>query len=145
MPRRFDAVVLDAGNTLVFVDPVRTGEILRCHGAPGDPERFTRAEREARTLLSRTVEEGIAGTEDHFWQVYFATLYRGMGLPEAAWPAATEDLMTLHAREHLWSHVAPGTGEALQRILDAGHRLAVVSNADGRVEGLLRDVGLADY
>jgi len=145
MTRRFDAVVLDAGNTLVFVDPVRTAHIIHRHGGTGDAARFRAVEREARILLSRRVEDGLAGTEDHFWQVYFATLYRGMALPDEAWPAATAELTAVHARAHLWSHVDPGTEEALRRILEAGHRLAVVSNADGRVEGLLRDVGLARY
>jgi len=140
--RRFDAVLLDAGNTLVFVDPGRTAEILRRHGAEGDPDRFRGVERDARILLSRHVEEGVSGTEDHFWRVYFATLYRGMALPEAAWPAATGDIMETHAREHLWSHVAPETPEALDRLLEAGYRLGVVSNADGRVEALLDAVGL---
>ena len=81
MNRRFDAVLLDAGNTLVFVDPVRTTEILRRHGASGDERRFTEVEREARILLSRAAEEGVTGTETHFWEVYFLTLYRGMELP----------------------------------------------------------------
>lgn len=145
MPRRFDAVVLDAGNTLVFVDPVRTAHIIHRHGGTGDGARFRAVEREARIVLTRGVEDGLAGTEDRFWQVYFTTLYRGMALPAEAWPAATEELMAVHARAHLWSHVAPGTEEALRRTRDAGHRLAVVSNADGRVEGLLGEVGLAGY
>jgi HAD superfamily hydrolase (TIGR01549 family) len=41
--------------------------------------------------------------------------------------------------------VEPGTGEALEALLDAGYRLGVISNADGRVEALLQAVGLRDH
>lgn len=142
MTRRFDAILLDAGNTLVFLDPVRATEILRRHGATGDEARFARVEREARILLSRAAQEGVTGTEGHFWEVYFLTLYRGMGLPEPATRAATDDILEEHARDHLWSHVLPGTKRVLEELRGAGHRLAVVSNADGRIQELLEHVGL---
>lgn len=145
MSRPFDAILLDAGNTLVFVDPSRTTEILRRHGATGDVARFTEVEREARILLSRAAEEGVTGTEGHFWEVYFLTLYRGMGLPEPATRPATDAIIQEHARDHLWTHVLPGTDRALQGLLDAGYRLAVVSNADGRVQDLLEHVGLGSF
>jgi putative hydrolase of the HAD superfamily len=141
----FDAVVLDAGNTLVFADPDRITSVLHRHGASGDASRFSTVERTARLRLSRRTDEGATGTEEQFWRDYFATLYEGMDLPPDAWGAVTADLQSMHARDHLWTHVGPGTLPALEAILDAGYRLAVVSNADGRVEALLERVGLASY
>jgi len=143
--RRYDAVLLDAGNTLVFVDPARTGAILHRHGAVLDADRYARVERDARAGLAREVEEGVTGTEGHVWRGYFTALFKGMELPESAWEAATGEIVAVHARHHLWSHVGPGTAEALRALQDAGYRLGVVSNADGRVEALLGDLGLARF
>jgi hypothetical protein len=50
-----------------------------------------------------------------------------------------------HRRDHLWTHVEPGTGEALDLLLGAGYRLAVISNADGRMESVLSPTGLRPY
>jgi putative hydrolase of the HAD superfamily len=138
------AVLLDAGNTLVFVDRERVLEIYRDLGVESDEARFLAAEREARARLSRRVEDGHSGTEKHVWKEYFVTLFAASGVPAEAMEAVGERLRAEHQREHLWSRVEPGTREALEEVLDAGYRLAVISNADGRVEELIRKVGLRD-
>lgn len=138
------AVLLDAGNTLVFVDRRRVLEIFRRTGIESNEERFVAAEFAARRQLSRRVEEGGSGTERHVWREYFLTLFRLAGVPDDALEVVGERIREEHARHHLWTHVEPGTREALERLLERGHRLGVISNADGRVEALLRDVGLRD-
>jgi putative hydrolase of the HAD superfamily len=136
------AVLLDAGNTLVFVDRERVLEIYAGLGVQSTEERFLAAEQQARARLARRVEEGHAGTEKHVWKEYFLTLFSLSGVPDEAMEAVGERLRAEHHREHLWSRVEPGTREALAALLDAGFRLAVISNADGRVEELIRRVGL---
>lgn len=139
------AVLFDAGNTLVFIDRDRILEIFRKMGLDPDEARFGEAEREARFELSTNEKEGLSGTERQVWMDYFATLFRRSGVPEEVTGAVAERLREVHATDHLWSHVDPRTPEALETLLDRGHRLAVVSNADGRVEALLEDRGLTPY
>lgn len=203
------AVILDAGNTLVYVDRVRMREIFReTAGVEVDEACFLEAEHEARLSLARAVEavraavdggrdgegsgrgegadgrepaadgeggaraladhdggaraladhEGGAraladaddgapppsGTEDHVWREYFLTLFRECGVSEADMPAVGERIKEIHDADHLWSHVEEDTAAVLDALLEAGYRLAVVSNADGRVERLLEDVGVRD-
>ena len=138
------AVLLDAGNTLVFVDRARVLDIYGQVGVTSTEERFLEAELEARSRLSHRVEEGGSGTERHVWRDYFLTLFRLSGVPEEALEVVGDRLREEHARLHLWSHVEPGTREALEGLLERGYRLAVISNADGRVEELIRSVGLHD-
>jgi len=126
------------------VDRRRILDIYAEMGVESDEERFLAAELEARSRLSRRVEEGHTGTERHVWRDYFVTLFRGSGVPEDALDAVGERLKAEHLRRHLWSHVEPGTREALEEIRDRGYRLGVISNADGRVEALLRTVALRD-
>ncbi len=66
-------------------------------------------------------------------------------MPEERLPAVGERVKEVHDRSHLWTHVPEGISEALQRLGEAGYRLAVISNADGRVEGLLERAGLRGH
>jgi putative hydrolase of the HAD superfamily len=138
------AIFFDAGNTLVFIDPGVVLPILREHGADPDLEAFREAEFLARTNLTRRVEEGAFGTENHIWQEYFQNLFRAAGVPEDHLAQVGERIREVHRRKHLWSYMDPRTVPALDRLADAGYRMAVISNADGRVEGLIQDVGIRD-
>ncbi len=143
--RSLEAVLFDAGNTLVFVDPDRVLAIFAEMGVPTTPESFREAEFAARGHLERVVEEGAAGTEEHVWREYFVTLFRECGVPDGVVEEIGERIRAAHRDEHLWSHVAEDTGPALERLRREGYRLGVVSNADGRVEALLTQTGLHEH
>lgn len=139
------AVVFDAGNTLVYVDPRRLLDVLGEGHVATDLDRVRRGELAARRRFQERVAEGHKGTEPELWREYFTGILREGGADDATLPDVARRLRETHAQRHLWTWVQPGTAEALQALLDGGYRLAVVSNADGRVEGVLRDVGLRDY
>jgi putative hydrolase of the HAD superfamily len=139
------AVLLDAGNTLVFVDRHRVLEIYRSHGVEADETVFLEAEFQAREVLIQRIGEGGTGTEAHVWRGYFETLFARSGVPAERMEQVGEALVRIHREEHLWTWVEPGTGEALESLRDAGYRLAVISNADGRIEGLLQSRGLREH
>ncbi len=144
-PPGVKAILLDAGNTLIFADRARILEMYRAEGVESDTATLVRAELEARAELAARVEAGAVGTEPHLWREYFLTLFRRSGVPEGALDAVGRRLREEHHRDHLWTHVEPGTEGALQALLDAGYRLAVISNADGRVEAVLESAGLRPY
>jgi putative hydrolase of the HAD superfamily len=138
------AIIFDAGNTLIFIDPRVVLPILRDFGATVDGEGFRRAEIRARNQLSRRVEEGAFGTEPHLWQEYFQTIFRDSGVPESNHRALGQRVRDVHGKRHLWTYMEPETPAALDRLLEVGYRLAVISNADGRVESLLEGAGIRD-
>jgi HAD superfamily hydrolase (TIGR01549 family) len=45
----------------------------------------------------------------------------------------------------MWTGTEPGTHEALEKLRSAGFRLAVISNADGRMADVLDRCGLTTY
>lgn len=139
------AVLLDAGNTLLFVDPERVLPVFRKEGVEADRATFREAEYRARLNLSQVVEDGHRGTESHVWEHYFLTLFEECGVPEQRMDAVGTRLQELHGQSHLWTHVEEGTGEVLETLSEAGYRLGVISNADGRVEGLLEGAGLRSH
>lgn len=145
MAHRIEAVLFDAGNTLIYVHPGRVAEILRTAGADVDAQGVRRAERAARRRLNEVIDDGHLGTEPEVWRAYFSTLFRESGVPETGMEEAGRLLRETHALNHLWTWVEPGTVDALESLASAGYRLAVISNADGRVESVLRDVGLRPH
>lgn len=72
-------------------------------------------------------------------------MFRGVGVPADAFAALSQRLFARNAQRSLWCGVRPGTAEALEALRGRGLRLGIVSNADGRVDGLLGDVGLLPY
>ncbi len=139
------AILLDAGNTLVFADRSRVAAIYRSVGVPWDEARFVEAEMEARRQLARSIGEEHVGTERHLWREYFLTLFRRSGVPEALLDPVGEALRAAHTQAHLWTHVEEGTAKALDHLRGAGIRLGVISNADGRMEDALVRAGLRDW
>ena len=139
------AVLFDAGNTLVFIDRERTIPLLREAGAETGPERFREAECTALELISGLVDETSTGTEDDIWHQYFTTLFRENGVPEERLKEAGERLTEMHHERHLWTHVDDTTPPALEALRRAGIRLAVISNADGRVEAAIVASGIREH
>lgn len=139
------AVLFDAGNTLIYVDPYRLSDILRKAGADVDSEQVKEAELQARRHLHEVIADGHVGTEPEVWRGYFVELFRRAGVPVDGMDAAGQGLRDVHAHDHLWTYVAPGTLASLEALSGAGYRLAVISNADGRVEGVLDRVGLRSH
>lgn len=136
------AILFDAGNTLVYADPERMARIFADAGWPAPADRVREAELLARRQLHEAIGAGQVGTEPELWKHYFASLFLGAGVPPEGMEAVGRGLRRVHATEHLWTHVAEGTTEALEALLASGYRLAVISNADGRMESLLEQVGL---
>lgn len=136
------AILLDAGNTLVFADRDRILRLYAEVGVQADAARFGEAEIFARHQLSARVQEGATGTERHLWREYFLTLFRRSGVPEHSLDEVGERLVEEHRRSHLWTRVEVGTGEVLDRLRTEGYRLGVISNADGRMESVLESTGL---
>jgi putative hydrolase of the HAD superfamily len=144
LPAPIEGVLLDAGNTLVFVDPRRVIPILEQAGAASAAELYHEAEREARLALALAVGQGVTGHEDQFWRDYFMTVIRSCGVPPERVEDASRTLRRLHHEDHLWTWIQEGAPEALRRVSEMGYRLGIVSNADGRVEALLQRLGLAE-
>jgi len=139
------AVLFDAGNTLIYVDPERTASMLAEAGAATDVAAVRDAELRARRRLHELIAEGHVGTEPEVWREYFGTLFRAAGVPEDRMEQAGRLLRETHAHDHLWTHVEDGTTQALDALAAAGYRLGVISNADGRVESVLERVGLRPH
>ena len=145
------AVFFDAGNTLLQADPpvaVRYSDTARRHGADADPEavrdRFVTLwkvfQKQRQTMLFKTDRQGTK----RFWYLFVSEVF-------APWRGQFDDFDTFFEELYLAfaSHTAWVTYEDAAPTLQALHqrniRLAVVSNWDNRLTGILNGQKLTHY
>jgi len=114
-------------------------------GAAAIDAVFPRIHRQAPPLAFPGLEgAALEAAERQWWAERIAAALAAAGLEEPLPPALADALFDRFAQADLW-RVYDDVGEALKRWHRRGLRLAVVSNFDGRLIGLLRDLGLADW
>jgi putative hydrolase of the HAD superfamily len=148
---RIRAVLLDAGNTLVFPRIEVVIADLKEHGHAATPEDFYAAERLAKQKLDEWLWPMIrAGTvpeqiDYYYWTEYLREFTRRLGVPEEGRGELTRLLVADFQNIQLWSRVMPDTPAFLDGMLAQGYLLGVVSNSIGTLEGQLVSLGLARY
>jgi HAD superfamily hydrolase (TIGR01509 family) len=137
--RRPAGILFDAGGTLIQVHVERLAAELRTRGH--DPAELEDAFWRTLVLLDAEFAPH-AGEFDDWWHDWLDRWAGHCAVPtevlREAWTAADRD-------ESLWSQPIPGALECLIRLREAGIRLGVVSNADGRVAQSLGRLGLAPF
>jgi HAD superfamily hydrolase (TIGR01509 family) len=134
-----EVLFFDVGNTLLF--PNRKKMLRSLHDRQVFPseELLQSIERETKQQFDALVESHSA--VDHgFWWMFYSRLLNELGLPDESTCA---ELVARTQTSSNWCDIRPGTREALQR-LAKGYRLAVISNADGKIADILARCGIAD-
>ena len=132
IPNRPEAILFDAGGTLILQDPEELGRRL---DTVIDPSRAHRAHYEAMAQYS---DLRLAG-EDVDWDWWMERYFTILGVVDPHLAGEKTD----HGYG-LWNHALEGVGNAVQQLRDSGVRVAVVSNSDGSVRGSLGTAGLLD-
>jgi putative hydrolase of the HAD superfamily len=138
MNSKLKVIFFDVGNTLLF--PNRE----RIH-APLAERGFTPAADHLRDLECRTKNQfdGMItndGSTDHsFWWMFYSQLLSEIGLKD---DAIRDQLVATIRNSGNWDMIRPGTAEQLRGIGER-YQIAVISNADGKIEDVLRRCGIA--
>jgi putative hydrolase of the HAD superfamily len=133
--RRF--IFFDVGNTLLFPNRARMLAPLPVEKHPTLPawqalERRTKQEFD-QGLMSGRVDHG-------FWWTFHTYLLQQCGsLDDGVRNALIENTQN----SANWDQILPGTRDALER-LRRQYSIAVISNADGRIDAVLRRCGICD-
>lgn len=149
---RLDAVLFDAGGTLVRIDYEWMAETVSALGHPLDAAALRRGEIEGRRRYDASAGRPLEPGEEHPTlgssgdiRAYFAGMLESARVPEALHDPVATALEERQAEPiGLWSRTAEGAPQALERLLALGLRLAVVSNSDGRAEAHLVHAGVRD-
>lgn len=143
LKRRPAALLLDAGDTVVFFDGGALAAVLSEHGLTLDPLQLEAAQLQAKQRYQALVMSG-AGHEDG-WSVVIQDTMVGAGVERERARELLAPVRRAHDQLYLWRRVPAGVPEALARARDAGIKLAVVSNSEGRLAYVLDHVGLGGY
>jgi len=134
------AVLFDAGGTLIHPDGQR---ICAAAGVPYEPAAFRRAEAGAVAAVRRFILERPDSRDAERVPLYFGTLIGNLGVAgDRERALAAGRVGDAHREANLWSRAADDAAATLSGLRARGYRLAVISNADGRVRGLLEAAGL---
>ncbi len=104
-------------------------------GIAVDPGRLEAAHYAAMAAWDRS-------TEAELWGRYVAVYFEAAGVPAALLDAVLPTLGETLSSGATWSHPIPPAVAALRALARMGIPIGIVSNADGQVERILRDLGL---
>ncbi len=144
-PRGISALLFDFGGTLAFLDFELLAREFSRPGRKLDALGLEHAEYEGRAALDQRLLSQPRPNMEAAYEEFFRGWMRAAGIPEEEIPEIAGCFRELHREACLWRVVRPGTFEALERLKSAGLKLAVVSNADGRVEADAHRLGLGRF
>jgi len=149
---QLDAVIFDAGGTLVRLDFEWMGEAITRRGHPVSAEALRRAEVEGRRAYDHSFGRRPApgepspalGTRGDI-DAYYAGTLAAAGVPAAMTRELVEAFQTRHRTpDGLWSRPVEGARTGLDGVAALGLRVACVSNSDGRAEHHLKHCGMRE-
>ena len=133
-----EAVIFDAGGTLVRLDFEWMAQVVGEAGVTTDAATLRRAEVDGRRAYdhSRRLPDlataPLGGPGDI--RRYFGGMLEAVGLPAARIDAVIDRFIERERSAGLWTHPMEGARAAVEAIGALGLRRAVVSNSDGRAE-----------
>jgi putative hydrolase of the HAD superfamily len=134
-------VLFDAGGVLLDLDYAFLKRLLEARHVATTVSALSESESIARTTIDRRVREG--GRTSEAWRDYFRILLTRVGAPPEGTEEIIDTLADAHLRVGLWTVAIEGAVETVSALKRAGHRLGVVSNAEGRVQRDLDGAGFA--
>ncbi len=142
MNSRVKVIFFDVGNTLLFPNRERIHAPLTERGKVPDAEHLRDLEcRTKNRFDGMMIAEGAA---DHsFWWMFYSQLLSEIGLQNDADADVIRGQLVTSIRDSAnWDQIRPGTAEQLRKIGER-YRIAVISNADGRIGDVLQRCGIA--
>jgi FMN phosphatase YigB (HAD superfamily) len=138
MNARVRAIFFDVGNTLLFPNRERIHAPLAERGLVLDSEHLR--DLECRTKNQFDGMMTANGSTDHsFWWMFYSQLLSEIGLKD---DVIRDQLVAAIRNSGNWDIIPPGTAEQL-RAIGEHYEIAVISNADGKIENVLQRCGIA--
>jgi len=138
---RVEAVTFDFGQTLCDLDAGMLARRLGERGIQVPAELIRASLHDAWRAYDDAILAGFGG---HPWKILMTRLLELSGVPELERAAAVDWLWTEQPSQNLWRHPIPGMLELCRELRDAGVKLGVISNSEGRLAELVEELGLHD-
>jgi putative hydrolase of the HAD superfamily len=139
MNSKLKVIFFDVGNTLLFPNRERIHAPLIELGFTPDSEHLRDLECRTKNQFDAIVTNN-GSTEHSFWWMFYSQLLSEIGLNN---DAIRDQLVAGIRNSGNWDTILPGTAEQLHEIGER-YQVAVISNADGKIEDVLQRCGIAD-
>jgi HAD superfamily hydrolase (TIGR01509 family) len=139
MPAQLKTIFFDVGNTLLFPDRTHILAPLAKLGHSPSLDQWHAIERATKRTFDRAMEQRDPA-DFNFWFLFFERLLDDLEVRDTQVHNALIQSIRQSAN---WCVIRTGTRELLQR-LGERYPLAVISNADGKIENVLKRCGIAD-
>lgn len=134
-----EAIFFDVGNTLLFPNWSRILSPLTERGVLPTHEQLRTIECRTKNEFDQLMEQG--GKPDQgFWHMFYAHLADLLEVEDEVLVKALTEATRSSAN---WDRLRPGTREKLKEIASCW-QIAVISNADGKIEQVLEQCGIHD-
>lgn len=130
-------IFFDVGNTLLFPNRARMLTPLPQHQHP-TLETWQALERRTKHEFDQGIMEGKI--DRGFWWTFHTYLLQELNAIDNG---VLDTLVANTQNSANWDQILPGTREALER-LRKHYAIAVISNADGRIDAVLQRCGIVD-
>lgn len=148
-----ELLLLDAGNTVIFLDHIRIARFVNALGFSVDAETLVRTEGEAKTFLESPTAGDLVEVEwasrarpgARGWGQVIGTSLHRAGVPRDRLAELLEKLWEDHVRWNLYSLVPDGIGEALDRLRASGVKVAIISNSEGMLARLFEQLKILSH
>ncbi len=142
---KVSALLFDFGGTLAFLDFEFLAAEFSRPGRTLDALRLEHAEYAGRAALDRHLMSEKSRDPNAAYEDFFRAWMDAAGIPQKEFADISARFRALHEEANMWRIVREGTHDALERLKSAGFKLGIVSNADGRVAGDAKRLGLAKF
>jgi len=137
MNSKVKTIFFDVGNTLLFPNRERIHAPLAERGIVPEAEHLRDLECRTKNEFDGMMQSG--GTDHSFWRMFYTQLLAEFGQED---DAVRSQLVAAVRSSANWDQIRPGTAERLHEI-GQRYRIAVISNADGKIEDVLSRCGIA--
>jgi HAD superfamily hydrolase (TIGR01549 family) len=145
-PKDVEVVFLDAGGVLLYPDWERVSRILARYGITATSAQLADAEFPAKRRMD---DAGFSTTTGDITEPdgYLGWVLKATDLPfdQGALHRAAEEFEATHTRENLWSDMPEEVPAALERLRNAGYRLAVLSNTESNLRDRITAAGVEPF
>jgi HAD superfamily hydrolase (TIGR01662 family) len=136
------ALLLDAGDTLLFVDYAAFAAALFAQGVQVEVRVLERSMQVAK----RAYQAAVARNQRHEdgWTILVRAWLIDAGIAAESAAQLLAPLRAIHDECYFWRKLPDELPAALAKARRAGLRLAVVSNSEGKIESMLERAGVRD-
>ncbi|MEK7728670.1 MAG: HAD-IA family hydrolase [candidate division KSB1 bacterium] len=138
LPTSISAVLFDVGQTILSPDYVFMKNLLAEYNVTTDFDALGKG-----AALGR--EKFLRGKQGDRWKEFFTYWLQYVGASAPNIPALLKLIHEQHHRVHLWNYVEPTAAETFAWLRAHNYRMGIISNADGKVERMLKHLGLDHF